>query len=65
MRLEIRKTYHQKDEATIGHLAVCFPALRLEVDLQRRLDARRAEVCSPDLMRDLDQVRAGSLTLDD
>ena len=27
--LEIRRIYHQNDEATIGHLAVCFLALRL------------------------------------
>lgn len=56
--------YHQKDEATIGHIVACFLALRLEVDLQRRLDARKAEASWPDLMRDLDQVRAVSLTLD-
>lgn len=62
--LEIRPIYHQKDEATIGHIVACFLALRLEVDLQRRLDARKTEVSWPDLMRDLDQVRAVSLTLD-
>lgn len=39
-------------------------ALRLEVDLQRRLDARGVDVAWPDLMRDLAQVQAVTVTLD-
>jgi len=39
-------------------------ALRLEVDLQRRLDQRGAEVSWPDLMRDLQQVQSVIVELD-
>ncbi|HJL20104.1 MAG TPA: hypothetical protein RMH99_30845 [Sandaracinaceae bacterium LLY-WYZ-13_1] len=42
-----------------------FLALRLEVDLQQRLDDRGVEVPWPDLMRDLTEVRAVELSLDD
>jgi hypothetical protein len=41
-----------------------FLALRLEVELQRRLEQRAIVVSWPDLMRDLEQVRAGDVTLD-
>jgi hypothetical protein len=37
----------------------------LEVDLQRRLDERQAEVSWPDPMRDLEDARAVEITLDD
>jgi hypothetical protein len=62
--LEVRPVFHHRDDTTIGHIVGCFLALRLEVDLQRRLDERRVEVSWPDLMRDLDQVKAVDLTLD-
>ncbi|MGE5769197.1 MAG: IS1634 family transposase [Betaproteobacteria bacterium] len=56
--LEIRPIYHQNDEACVGHLVAGFLALRLEVDLQRRLDAAGVTTPWPDLMRDLAQVHA-------
>ncbi len=62
--LEVRPIFHHRDDTSIGHIVACFLALRLEVDLQRRLDQRQVEVSWPDLMRDLDEVRAVELTLD-
>jgi len=63
--LEVRPIFHHRDDATVGHIVACFLALRLEVDLQRRLDERKVEVSWPDLMRDLEEVKAVELTLDD
>jgi hypothetical protein len=48
----------------IGRIAGCFLALRLEVDLERRLDAKRLEAPWPDPMRDLARVRSVVLDLD-
>jgi DDE family transposase len=62
--LAVRPVFHHRDDTTIGHIVGCFLALRLEVDLQRRLDERGVEVAWPDLMRDLADVRAVELTLD-
>ena len=62
--LDVRPIFHHRDDTTIGHIVGCFLALRLEVDLQRRLELRNVDVSWPDLMRDLDQVRAVDLTLD-
>lgn len=62
--LEVRPIYHHRDDTTIGHIVACFLALRLEVDLQRRLDERGSTVSWPDLMRDLAQVQAVDLELD-
>ena len=62
--LEVRPIYHQNDEAIVGHIVACFLALRLEVDLQRRLDERGSQVSWPDLMRDLRQLSAVDLSLD-
>lgn len=62
--LEVRPVFHHRDDTTVGHIVGCFLALRLEVDLQRRLDERGVDVSWPDLMRDLDQVKAVDLTLD-
>lgn len=45
--LEIRPIFYQKDEATIGHMVACFLALRFDVDLQRRFEAREAEFHGP------------------
>ena len=56
--------FHHRDDTTIGHIVGSFLALRLEVDLQRRLDAREVDVSWPDLMRDLLEVRSVELTLD-
>jgi len=63
--LEVRPVFHKRDDTTIGHIVACFLALRLEVDLQRRLDEREVEMSWPDLMRDLAQVQAVDVTLDD
>ncbi|HTX55217.1 MAG TPA: IS1634 family transposase [Candidatus Baltobacteraceae bacterium] len=62
--LEVRPIFHHRDDTTLGHIVACFLALRLEVDLQRRLDARGVEVAWPNLMTDLAEVRAVDLTLD-
>lgn len=62
--LEVRPVFHHRDDTTIGHIMGSFLALRLEVDLQRRLDARGLDVSWPDLMRDLAEVRSVLLTLD-
>lgn len=62
--LEVRPVFHHRDDTTIGHIVGCFLALRLEVDLQRRLDEHGVDVSWPDLMRDLDQVKAVDITLD-
>jgi len=62
--LEVRPLYHRIDENCIGHIVACFLALRLEVDLQRRLDARGTKAPWPDLMRDLSQLQAVDLTMD-
>jgi hypothetical protein len=42
----------------MGHIVASFLALRLEVDLQQRLDERENKVSWPDLMRDLGQVQS-------
>jgi hypothetical protein len=63
--LEVRPVFHHRDDTTIGHIVGCFLALRLEVDLQRRLDERGVDVAWPDLMRNLAEVRAVEVTLDD
>lgn len=62
--LEVRPVFHHRDDTTVGHIVACFLALRLEVDLQRRLDARGVDVAWPDLMTELAEVRAVDLTLD-
>jgi arginine repressor len=62
--LEVRPLFHQTDRNCTGHIVACFLALRLEVDLQRRLDDKGVEVSWPDLMRDLGQVQAVEVTLD-
>jgi hypothetical protein len=62
--LDIHPVFHHRDDTTIGHIVGCFLALRLEVDLQRRLDERGVDVPWLDLMRDLDQVKAVEVTVD-
>lgn len=63
--LEVRPVFHHRDDTTIGHIVGCFLALRLEVDLQRRLDEHEIDVAWPDLMRDLTEVRTVEATVDD
>jgi transposase len=62
--LEVRPIYHQRDDNSIGHIVASFLALRLEVDLQRRLDDRGVSVSWPDLMRDLGRVQSVLVELD-
>jgi Transposase DDE domain len=61
---EVRPIFHHRDDTSLGHIVACFLALRLEVDLQRRLDERQVDTSWPDLMRDLTEVRAVELALD-
>jgi len=60
----MRPLYHHRDDTSLGHIVACFLALRLEVDLQRRVEERGVDVSWPDLMRDLAQVQAVEVTLD-
>lgn len=62
--LEVRPIYHHRDDTSIGHIVASFLALRLEVDLQHRLEDRAVEVSWPDLMRDLSQVQAVEVELE-
>jgi hypothetical protein len=62
--LQVRPIYHHRDDTSMGHIVASFLALRLEVDLQQRLEAREAKVSWPDLMRDLGQVQSVLLELD-
>lgn len=62
--LEVRPVFHHRDDTTLGHIVGCFLALRLEVDLQCRLDQQGVDVAWPDLLRDLGQVKAVELSLD-
>lgn len=63
--LEVRPVFHHSDDSTIGHIVGCFLALRLEVDLQHRLDQHGVQASWLDVMRDLTEVRAIDATLDD
>lgn len=62
--LEVHPIYHHRDDTSMGHIVASFLALRLEVDLQQRLDDREAKVSWPDLMRDLGQVQSVLVELD-
>jgi hypothetical protein len=62
--LKVRPLFHHRDDMSIGHIAASFLALRLEVDLQRRLEQAKFSVSWPDLMRDLSQLHAVRVELD-
>ncbi|MFH1920620.1 MAG: IS1634 family transposase [Planctomycetota bacterium] len=62
--LEMRPLYHHRDENRIGHIVASFLALRLEVDLQRRLDERGMDIPWLDVLRDLGRVQAVDLELE-
>lgn len=62
--LEVRPIYHHRDDTSIGHIVASFLALRLEVDLQAKLDKKEIQTSWPDLMRDLKQLQAVRITLD-
>jgi hypothetical protein len=62
--LDVRPIFHQRDDSVIGHIVGCFLALRLEVDLQRRLEAKGLAAPWPDLMRALARLQAVIVDLD-
>ena len=62
--LEVRPIYHHRDDTSIGHIVASFLALRLEVDLQRRLDRTQVQGSWPDLMRDLKKLQAVRINLE-
>ena len=62
--LKVRPLFHHRDDTSMGHIVASFLALRLEVDLQRRLEQANLSVSWPDLMRDLSQLRAVRVELD-
>lgn len=56
--LDVRPIYHHSDRNSIGHIVASFLALRLEVDLQRRMDEQKVVSSWPDVMRDLSELKA-------
>lgn len=62
--LKVRPLFHHRDDTSIGHIAASFLALRLEVDLQRRMEQANLSASWPDLMRDLSQLHAVRVELD-
>jgi hypothetical protein len=62
--LQVRPLYHQTDSQVTGHLEGAFLALRLEVDLARRMADRNTICAWPDLIRDLKNVRVVDLEVD-
>jgi hypothetical protein len=62
--LEVRPLYHHQDETRIGHIVAAFLALRLEVDLQRRMEEKGIKTAWPSSIRDLCRLQAVHLTLD-
>jgi Transposase DDE domain len=62
--LKVRPIYHHRDDTSMGHIVASFLALRLEVDLQRRLEGKEIDVSWPALMQDLSQVHAVNVELD-
>lgn len=62
--LEVRPIFHHRDDTSIGHIVASFIALRLEVDLQARLEKKGIESSWQDLMRDLSQLQAVRMSLD-
>jgi hypothetical protein len=63
--LEGRPIYQQRDDTRLGHIVASFLDLRLKVDLQARLADKRVETLWPDLMRDLKEIHAIRMTLDE
>ena len=62
--LKVRPLFHHRDDTSIGHIAASFLALRLEVDLQRRLEQTTLSVSWTGLMHDLMQLHAVRVELD-
>lgn len=59
--LEVRPLFHHCDENRIGHIVGSFLALRLEVDLQRRLEEKGFDLAWQDVMRGLNGVQSVEL----
>lgn len=62
--LEIRPLYHHCDDTRIGHIAASFLALRLEVDLRKRLEDLGIDIRWRNLMRDLKRLQAVRISMD-
>ena len=62
--LKVRPIFHHRDDTSLGHIVASFLALRLEVDLHRRLEERKVSGSWMDMMRDLTQVHAVRVDLD-
>jgi hypothetical protein len=62
--LEVRPLFHHRDATRIGHIVASFLALRLEIDLQRKLEEKNIEVSWPRVMDDLARLQAVHITLD-
>ncbi len=62
--IEVRPLYHHQDLTRIGHIVASFLGLRLEIDLQRKLEERSVDVSWPDLMDDLSRLQAVHLEMD-
>ncbi len=62
--LKVRPLFHHRDDTSMGHIAAGFLALRLEVDLQMKLEQANPSVSWPDLIRDLSQLHAVRVELD-
>lgn len=62
--LQMRPLYHHEDDTRIGHIVASFLALRLEMDLQRRLEEKGVKVAWRTLIRDLSRLQAVHIELD-
>lgn len=62
--LDVRPIHHHSDRGPVGHIVASFLALRLEVDLQRRLEEQGVDVAWPDVMHDLAELQAATVDLD-
>ena len=57
-QLEVGPIYHWTESRVRAHVAVCFLALLLEVELERRLREQGVEVSVREVIRDLRRVKA-------
>jgi len=57
-QLEVGPIYHWTEARVRAHVAVCFLALLLEVELERRLREQGVEVSVREVIRDLRRVKA-------
>jgi transposase len=64
--MALRPIYHHKKRENVkGHIFVCFVALYLAVLLRKRLAEAKEELSWDDVIRDLSQVRAITVDLED